>query len=316
MFDIKSVDLRSEKEIMSSWGDSKEIVISIVCTTYNHASYIEDSITGFLMQETDFAFEIIIHDDASTDGTADIIRRYQEMYPNIIKPILQEENQFSRNKKPFHISSERACGRYIAVCEGDDYWADVNKLHIQCGFLDKHGDYSCCYHDAFSLNEDGLICESIAVKKDFSQKDLLYARFLCRSLTLVYRNVFEEFPEEKSSAQNGDIFLMSMLGLHGKGGFIPQIKPAAYRIHAHGIFSGKSIVQRSIMMATTRYWLFVYHQREGRNFVSYHFLGRAIYLLVNQQPWAAKVGAVWSLCVSIISSLSRKLNSILCIKQS
>ena len=102
-----------------------EPLVSICCLTYNHAPYIRDAIEGFLMQKTNFPVEILIHDDASTDGTADIIREYETRYPDIIKPIYQTENQYSKGVK---ISREyqfsRARGKYIALCEGDDYWTD------------------------------------------------------------------------------------------------------------------------------------------------------------------------------------------------
>ncbi|AFJ01907.1 glycosyltransferase [Methylophaga frappieri] len=93
-------NLRSQTEIMASWeGDLSSPVVSICCITYNHDAYIEDALEGFLIQETDFPFEILIHDDASTDRTADIIREYEAAYPNLIKPIYQVENQYSQGKK-------------------------------------------------------------------------------------------------------------------------------------------------------------------------------------------------------------------------
>lgn len=107
----------------------KEPLVSICCITYNHAPYIRQCLEGFLIQKTTFPFEILIHDDASTDGTADIIREYEARYPHLIKPIYQVENQYSKGTK---ISSTynypRAKGKYIALCEGDDYWTDPLKL--------------------------------------------------------------------------------------------------------------------------------------------------------------------------------------------
>ena len=107
-------------------------LLSICCVTYNHKKYIRQCLDSFLMQKTNFKFEIIIHDDASTDGTADIIKEYYEKYPDIIKPIFQTENQFSQGKsisKTFIYP--RIKGKYVALCEGDDYWTDPYKLQKQ-----------------------------------------------------------------------------------------------------------------------------------------------------------------------------------------
>lgn len=132
-------------------GDSKTMV-SIICLTYNHAPYIQECLDGFLMQKTDFPFEVIIHDDASTDGTTDIIRKYAAKYPNIIKPIFQKENQYSKHKN-FGIIIQncfnQAIGKYIAYCEGDDYWIDANKLQLQVDFLERNLDYGLVHTNIF-----------------------------------------------------------------------------------------------------------------------------------------------------------------------
>lgn len=123
-----------------------EPLVSINCTAYNHEVYIRNTLEGFLMQKTDFKFEILIHDDASTDQTANIIREYEKKYPEIIKPIYQKENQFSKNisiSKQFQYP--RARGKYIAICEGDDYWTDPYKLQKQVDFLEAHPDYGLVY---------------------------------------------------------------------------------------------------------------------------------------------------------------------------
>ena len=122
-----------------------DVMVSICCATYNHAPCIRQCLEGFVMQRTNFKFEVLIHDDASTDGTADIIREYEAKYPSIIKPIYQTENQYS---KGMSISATfnwpRAKGKYIAQCEGDDYWIDPLKLQKQVDLLESNINCSLC----------------------------------------------------------------------------------------------------------------------------------------------------------------------------
>lgn len=129
-----------------------EIMVSICCITYNHEKYIRQALDSFLMQKTNFKYEIIIHDDASTDNTANIIREYEEKYPDIIKPIYEEENQYSKGKKVSSITFKKAVGKYIALCEGDDYWCDINKLQLQVDYMEKNNECTLCFHDAWVFN--------------------------------------------------------------------------------------------------------------------------------------------------------------------
>ena len=126
--------------------EQSNIVVSIIFNTYNHEPYIRQCLEGFVMQKTDFAFEVLIHDDASTDKTADIIREYEAHYPDIIKPIYQTENQYSKKTgimKTFQIP--RVKGKYIALCEGDDYWIDPLKLQKQVDILEKDATITTCF---------------------------------------------------------------------------------------------------------------------------------------------------------------------------
>lgn len=130
--------------------DIRPIMVSIRCTAYNHEKYIRDALEGFVMQKTNFRFEAIVHDDASTDGTAAIIREYAEKYPDIIKPIYETENQYSKHDGSLRRIMDEACkGKYIALCEGDDYWIEPYKLQKQVDFLESSPDYSMCWTDAF-----------------------------------------------------------------------------------------------------------------------------------------------------------------------
>ncbi|MCM1288668.1 MAG: glycosyltransferase [Clostridium sp.] len=124
-----------------------DIMVSIYCTAYNHENYIRQTLEGFLKQNTDFKYEVIVHDDASTDKTAEIIKEYEEKYPDIVRAIYQKENQYSKGVRIFEAFIAPVIkGRYVAVCEGDDFWTDAEKLKLQVEFLEQHREYSACVH--------------------------------------------------------------------------------------------------------------------------------------------------------------------------
>lgn len=130
-----------------------DIQVSIICNAYNHGKYIRDALEGFVTQKTNFLFEILVHDDASTDNTAEIIREYEEKYPELIKPIYQTENQHSKGLGIFRNFQEpRVKGRYIAVCEGDDYWIDPLKLQKQYDAMEAHPEVDICAHTAIKVD--------------------------------------------------------------------------------------------------------------------------------------------------------------------
>lgn len=131
------------------------ILVSISCITYNQEKYISEALESFLMQKTNFKYEILIHDDASTDKTVDIIRKYEKKYPDIIKPIYQTENQYSKGTKINVVYNyPRAQGKYIALCEGDDYWTDNNKLQTQINYMEQHPKCTLCLHSSIAVSKD------------------------------------------------------------------------------------------------------------------------------------------------------------------
>lgn len=127
----------------------KDIAVSICCITYNQASYIRKCLDGLIMQKTNFKYEIIIHDDCSTDGTTDIVKEYADKYPDLIVPIIQSVNQYQKGNKRILASYvfPIAKGKYYAICEGDDYWIDPLKIQKQVDFLDLHPDVGMCFTD-------------------------------------------------------------------------------------------------------------------------------------------------------------------------
>lgn len=128
--------------------ETNKPLVSICCITYNHAPFIRKAIEGFLMQKTNFPIEILIHDDCSTDGTTEIVREYAEMYPDVIKPLYETENQYPKvgTAGIDMFNYGRAQGKYIAYCEGDDYWTDPLKLQKQVDWMEANPEYSVCFH--------------------------------------------------------------------------------------------------------------------------------------------------------------------------
>lgn len=136
--------------------------ISIICNTYNQEKYIGQALDSFLMQKVSVPFEILVHDDASTDGTSHIIKKYEELYPDIVKPIYNPVNQYSLgNSITANIQIPRAKGKYLAFCEGDDYWSEQNKLQIQYDYMEKHPEATGCCHAYSMVKRDNSLIEEI-----------------------------------------------------------------------------------------------------------------------------------------------------------
>lgn len=198
------IDLK-ESDILKNWKNN-DILLSINTMTYNHEKYIAQCIEGILMQKTNFAFELLIHDDASTDDTTNIIREYEKKYPNIIKPIYQTENQWSKGIK---ISATyqypRAKGKYISICEGDDYWIDENKLQMQVDFLEKNPEYGMCYTKAKQYIQKMQEFNKNSVGADFDGfEDLLKNGNCIPTLTTVYRkDLLDKYQKEIQPSNKG-----------------------------------------------------------------------------------------------------------------
>lgn len=140
------------------YQDTSKVLVSIKCYAYNHEKFIRQCLDGFVMQKTTFRFEAVVHDDASTDGTAEIIREYAEKYPEIIVPVLETENQYSKHDGSLGRAMARAVSKdskYYAFCEGDDYWIDPNKLQKQVDYLEAHPECTMCFGNAIEHWEDG-----------------------------------------------------------------------------------------------------------------------------------------------------------------
>ncbi len=268
-------------------GQDNIPLASISCMTYNHAPFVKQCLDHLLAQKTNFPFEIVIHDDASTDGTKEIVEEYASKYPDIIFPYYQNENQYSKGLRglPSRYNYPRCRGRYIAICEGDDYWPDQLKLQRQVDFLESHENFVLTFHDFRVVDEKNQIIVASPLPKryqrDASSEDLILGRFLTMTVTLCFRNVIKEFPPEKYKVTNGDTFLISMLGHYGKGKWMGDvIEKAMYRSHHGGVWSMVGSDDKLPVRVNTFYWLYSYYNRIGKKAYALKWYGQILYAVM------------------------------------
>ena len=227
--------------------NSNLIKVSVYCLAFNHVKFIKKTLDGFVNQKTDFNFEVYVHDDASTDGTQEIIKEYAEKYPNIIKPILQKENQFSQGVRITRdILFPKFKGKYIAICEGDDYWTNDNKLQIQYDFLEKNEEYVACVHNTVKIIDGHITKELInplTINTDLNLKDvILRGSSQFQTSSIMYRKELLEKNKRPCFLDSikgvGDYPLAVYLAISGKIFFYIEVM-SAYRINAPGSWSNE-----------------------------------------------------------------------------
>lgn len=216
-------------------------LVSICCATYNQANYIGECLEKIIAQQVNFTFEILIHDDASTDGTTQIIETYATKYPELIFPIYQTENQYQKGNKRITATFNlpRAKGKYIAICEGDDYWTDPFKLQKQVDFLEAHPDYNLCCHDWQVLCDEKILPSPVhniyANPLSFTFATLPWV-WITKSATLMFRSNAFDFSVLLRYRYGRDVHIVYHALFAGKGYFMPEVM-AAYRVHSGGIWS-------------------------------------------------------------------------------
>ena len=242
---------------MDQSKDSRPIMVSIRCATYNHAHYIRQCLDGFVMQKTNFRFEAIVHDDASTDGTTEIVREYADKYPDIIVPMYETENQYSKNLVAMNDAiNNKLVGKYVAICEGDDYWTDPLKLQKQFDYMESHPDCSLCFHPHYCLYSDGqMVPHTQRIKKEiYSVCDLIWRgnEFMATNSMFFPRDYYlasEERPDFWKYSHVGDEPLTLYLALNGKVCYINELS-SVYRIMALGSWTaGKQSIQKELFNA-------------------------------------------------------------------
>lgn len=234
--------------------------VSIICLTFNQEKYVRDCFEGFVNQQTTFPYEVLVYDDASTDGTPAIIREYEAKYPDIFKPTLYGKNNYSQGLGyvGLYTSIKEAQGKYVAYCEGDDYWTDSKKLQKQVDFLDAHPDYEICAHDTL-IKTERVHYQSQSIL--FSQTDVnlfldrrnrteyQFADTLTGNIfhisALMYRNYNIQLPEWIHEISAFDMVFYMLLAKEGKVHVLPDAM-SVYRIHSDSLTTSGSEYQTAI----------------------------------------------------------------------
>lgn len=221
--------------------------VSVSLITYNHAPFLEQAVESVLAQKTSFPFELIIGEDASTDGTRKIVQRFAAQHPELIRAHFHERSQnigyegqpTGRFNLVHNLRSAR--GQYVAMLDGDDFWTDPTKLQRQVDFLEAHPECSTCFHRVDFVDEAGEPLPTppqvTVVKPMYTLDEMLRGDFFTRTASVMYRRgLFEDFPEWYFRSPVGDFPLHVMNGLRGDFGFLDRTM-AMYRVHAGGRWS-------------------------------------------------------------------------------
>lgn len=233
-------------------------LVSISCITYNHGSYLRQCLDGFLAQKVKFPLEIVVYDDASTDDTQAIIQEYVKKYPSIFNVFLNQENQYSKGIRGMNMkfNLQRCKGKYIAFCEGDDFWTDPYKLQKQIDFLESNPNYSiCCTNyseiDSFGKELSKNVWKGIKLSPMISHTMVL-EKYKPKILTSIFRKeaIDGKIPQLFYQTFNTDNFLCAIATESGPAGFL-NFNSGCYRVHNQGVWSGKTEINQYEMQLDT-----------------------------------------------------------------
>lgn len=208
-------------------------LVSICCITYNHEAFIKEALEGFVMQKTNFPYEIVISDDCSKDRTRSVIAEYKAAYPDLFNDVSPDQNMGAMAN--FQYVQKQSKGKYIAICEGDDYWIDPYKLQKQVDFMETHPDYVACFHNARVYNGSQYWLFNSVNENHFpSTDDIIIRKWFIATPALMFRNCIESFPEWSKNVLNGDFLLELLLAMEGKFYYMDDAM-AVYRKQGQGL---------------------------------------------------------------------------------
>jgi glycosyltransferase involved in cell wall biosynthesis len=226
---------KTEEQIMQNWEQAITPVVTITCVVFNHEKFIKDTLDGFLSQNTSYSFEVLIHDDVSTDGTIAIIEEYRKKFPNIIKPIYQKVNQYSQGNNTLAILFSEVRGEYMAHCDGDDYWSDENKLQIQIDEMKKYPELDMSFHYATGLIGNKK-CNTYGKQANenrvfTTQEVILGGGEFCPTSSLIFRTrLLQKIPKWFYKTMVGDYPIQVLGAASGEGALYINKNMSIYRV--------------------------------------------------------------------------------------
>lgn len=261
----------------------KKPFVSVCIQTYNQENFIEQCVESILIQKTNFLFEILLADDDSNDHTKQICSFYAHKYPhkvryfkhsreNNIKVLGKDSANFAAIYNFFS-----AKGKYIAICEGDDFWGDPFKLQKQYDFMVSNPHYAVCYHNFKPVNYSGIEINTEKVsplKRDLEAQELLYPWIHPATLTVFFKNVLNSIPKEATKVLTLDVFLYTILGNFGPGKYLENISPSFYRIQENSLWANRSLEYKLLNKINTYNKISVYYKRTNRKKIARVFRRR------------------------------------------
>ena len=212
--------------------------VSVCFITYNQERYVAKAIESVLAQRTDFAIELVIGEDCSSDRTGEICRQYRNRHPDIIRLVQRPLNVGAVGN---YLRTYAMCrGTYVAFLEGDDYWVDPNKLQTQVDFLDAHPQFAICCHDVLVVDENGQGEDTLlaGTAEDTTVEELCRGDYIATASCVVRNRLLERFPDWLYGLQGCDWALDILHAEHGRIRFLPQAM-AVYRVHGASVWSSK-----------------------------------------------------------------------------
>ena len=211
-----------------------DIGVTVICTVYNHERYVRKCLENFVNQKTRFRFEVIVHDDCSADNSKEIIEEFHCNYPDIIKPIYEEENQYSKGFSFIAKMIKDAKGKFVAFCDGDDYWCDENKLQKQYDFMNDHEECSMCVHNSYKFNlaENrmmGVFFDESKICSEILTEEQIFDSWMVHTSSYFFRNNYDIYPEWSLDYFSGDYVFLTVAYANGKVGLINE-KMSVYNL--------------------------------------------------------------------------------------